>query len=462
MKNQVLIILSIGILFSSGISQDGDWILLFNGKNLDNWEVMNGSAEFKIEGEEIVGTSAMNTPNSFLATKDTYGDFILEYEAKMNDGLNSGVQIRSLSTPDYKDGRVHGYQVELDATPRAWSGGIYDEARRGWLYNLEYNPSAKSAYRNEDWNKFRVEAIGNHMRVWLNGIQTTDLIDDMTAAGFIALQVHSINDKSKQGKTVRFRNIRILINNLDKARMSDSDKIEQVSYLQNQLTDREQKEGWRLLWDGNTTAGWRGARLDRFPEKSWHIKDGILSVEKSAGGESAQGGDIVTTEMYRSFIFKVDFKMTKGANSGIKYFVDTELNKDKGSAIGCEYQILDDEHHPDAKMGTEGNRTLASLYDLIPASAKYFVPTELKDKRINQYGWNRAKIVAKGEKVEHYLNGIKVVEYERRTPVWRALVARSKYHVWPNFGELEEGHILLQEHGDEVSFKNIKIKLLTE
>jgi hypothetical protein len=154
--------------------------------------------------------------------------------------------------------------------------------------------------------------------------------------------------------------------------------------------------------------------------------------------------------------------MTKGANSGIKYFVDTELNKGEGSAIGCEYQILDDEHHPDGKMGTEGNRTLAALYDLIPPSATYFVPTESSNKRFNKYGWNRAKIVARGKYIAHYLNGIKVVEYERGTPVWRALVARSKYHVWPNFGELEEGHILLQDHGDEVYFKNIKIKLLTE
>jgi hypothetical protein len=462
MKIQLQLVLSICILFSCGISQDGDWKSPFNGKNLDNWELLNGTVEFKIEGDAIVGTSKMNTPNSFLATKKTYSDFILEYEAKLDEGLNSGVQIRSLSTPDYKDGRVHGYQVELDASARAWSGGIYDEARRGWLYNLEYNPSAKTAYKNQDWNKFRVEAIGNHIRVWLNGIQTTDLIDDMTKEGFIALQVHSIDNEKKVGKKVRFRNIRLLTDNLAKERIPLSDEIVQVSYLVNRLTEREIKEGWQLLWDGKTTENWRGARLDHFPEKGWNIEDGILIVEKSSGEESAHGGDIVTTEIYGDFIFKIDFKMTKGANSGIKYFVDTELNKGKGSAIGCEYQIIDDEHHPDAKMGTDGNRTLASLYDLIPATAKYFVPTESNDKRFNQYEWNRAKIVAKGKKVEHYLNGIKVVEYERRTPVWRALVARSKYHVWPNFGELEKGHILLQEHGYEVSFKNIKIKILTE
>ena len=155
---------------------------------------------------------------------------------------------------------------------------------------------------------------------------------------------------------------------------------------------------------------------------------------------------------------EVDFKLTRGANSGIKYFVDPELNQGEGSAIGCEYQLLDDEHHPDAKAGTNGNRTLASLYDLIPADAKFYAPDE-QSKRVNKYDWNRAKVIVKDQHVEHYLNGIKVVEYDRGTQMWRALVARSKYVIWPNFGELAEGHILLQDHGDEVSFKNIKIKV---
>ncbi|MCU0646012.1 MAG: DUF1080 domain-containing protein, partial [bacterium] len=202
-------------LITEGLGSDG-WQNLFNGKNLKNWEVLNGTAEFKIEGGAIIGISKMNTPNTFLATKQEYDDFILEFEAKMDNGLNSGVQIRSLSKPDYQNGRVHGYQVELDASPRAWTGGIYDEARRGWLYNLECNPKAKSAYKAEQWNHFRIEAIGNHIRVWLNGIPTVDLIDDMTAKGFIALQVHGIgNDAKKVGKTVQFRNIKILTENLE-------------------------------------------------------------------------------------------------------------------------------------------------------------------------------------------------------------------------------------------------------
>lgn len=452
--------LSILILVSTFLSAQNDegWTTLFNGKDLKGWRVLNGTAEFEIADDAIVGISKMNTPNTFLATENMFSDFILEYEALVDNELNAGVQIRSNSLPSYQNGRVHGYQVELDPSPRAWSGGIYDEGRRGWLYNLEANQPARRAFKRGEWNAFRVEAIGTNIRVWLNGVPTTDLVDEMTASGFIALQVHSIGDEALAGKQVRYRNIRIRTENLSAVQMPITNNIPQVSYLNNQLTEREKTEGWQLLWDGKSTEGWRGAKLDHFPEAGWTIGDGILTVEKSGGGESTNGGDIVTRKKFGNFELEVDFRMTKGANSGIKYFVDTGLNKGEGSSIGCEFQILDDNHHPDAKEGTNGNRTLASLYDLIPANAKYYAPDESTAKRSNGYSWNRAKIVSRDNKVAHYLNGIKVVEYERGTQVWRALVARSKYVVWPSFGELAEGHILLQDHGDEVSFRNIKIK----
>jgi hypothetical protein len=154
-------------------------------------------------------------------------------------------------------------------------------------------------------------------------------------------------------------------------------------------------------------------------------------------------------ESFSSFELKLEFKITPGANSGIKYFVDPELNKGEGSAIGLEYQILDDDVHPDARMGRDGNRTLASLYDLIAAP---------ENKIVHPVGeWNEARIVARGNHVEHWLNGEKVLEFERGSPEFRELVARSKYKVWKDFGELPEGHILLQDHGNRVSFRNIKI-----
>lgn len=450
-------------IFSGSImvAKDGGWKSLFNGKNLEGWKTLNGEAEFKVENGFITGSTKINTPNTFLATEELFDDFILELEIKNEETVNTGIQIRSNSLSEYNNGRVHGYQVEIDPSKRAWTGGIYDEARRGWLYNLECNIEAKKAYKLNEWNKYRIEAIGNNIRVWVNGIQTADLIDDMTSKGFIALQVHSIGDnKANEGKKVFARNIRIKTSNIEKDKTPVNKKIKQISFLTNSLTDREMKEGWKLLWDGKTTNGWRGAKLDSFPEKGWKIEDGILTVLNSGGYESRNGGDIVTTSTYKNFELEVDFKITKGANSGIKYFVQTDLNKGEGSAIGCEFQILDDEVHPDAKLGVNGNRTLGSLYDLITANALVYTPNESTAKRVNKYNWNRAKVIVNGNYVAHYLNGIKIVEYTRANQMWDALVAYSKYKVWPNFGNFETGHILLQDHGDEVYFKNIKIKEL--
>ena len=166
----------------------------------------------------------------------------------------------------------------------------------------------------------------------------------------------------------------------------------------NTLTEKELKEGWKLLFDGKSTNGWRGAYRDTFPEKGWTVREGMLIVEASGGGEAANGGDIVTVDEYSSFELIVDFKLTEGANSGIKYFVTERQKKSPGSAIGLEYQLLDDARHPDAKLGINGNRTLASLYDLFPAN----------DKHPNPIGaWNTARIVVKGMHVEHWLNGVR-------------------------------------------------------
>ena len=439
---------------------EAKWTKLFNGKNLEGWSVINGAAEYKVVDGVIIGTSKTNTPNTFLRTNENYGDFILEYDMKMDNDINSGVQIRSHSRPEYQSGRVHGYQIECDDSERAWSAGIYDEGRNGWLYSLEYNPSAKKAYKRADWNNYRVEALGNRIRTFLNGIPVTDLLVDYDSEGFIGLQVHSIgSDEQHSGKNISWKNIRILTNAVAKNILPETG-IRQVNYLLNTLSASEKADGWQLLWDGKTKDGWKSAKGEAFPEKGWAIKDGILSVEKSNGGESANGGDIITAKKYRNFILEADFNLTEGANSGIKYFVNPELNKGEGSAIGCEFQILDDKVHPDAKLGVNGNRTLASLYDLIPANGQDF-NLNLQKKRFNGIGtWNRARIEVRGSTVTHFLNGTKVVEYDRGTQIWRALVACSKYAKWPNFGEFEEGNILLQDHGDAVSFRNIKIKSL--
>ncbi|MGB5499144.1 MAG: DUF1080 domain-containing protein, partial [Maribacter sp.] len=428
-KIEFLVLLFIS---SFAVSAQDNCEVLFNGKDLSNFHQLNGDASFKIANQELIGTSKLGIPNSFLATKKTYADFILEFDVFVENGLNSGVQFRSLSTPDHMDGRVHGYQCEIETSARKWAGGVYDEARNGWLYPLTRNPKGQNAFKPGEWNHYRIEAIGSNIRTWINDIHCANLVDDTTAEGFIAFQVHSIHDNDLEGKIVKWKNIKIKTTDLEHSRKQVDSEVPEISYLTNQLTADETRKGWRFLWDGKTTDGWRGAKLDKFPEKGWEIKDGILTVLSSGGYESRNGGDIVTVNSFSDFELSVDFKMTEGANSGIKYFVDSELNKGEGSAIGLEFQILDDEKHPDAKKGKNGNRTVGSLYDLIRAEntgssrGKNF-------KGVN--AWNNARIVVKDGHVEHWLNHVKVVEFNRFSQVFRALVDNSKYEQWKLFGQ---------------------------
>jgi len=321
---------------------------------------------------------------------------------------------------------------------------------------LTRNPKGRQAFVRGEWNKYRIEAIGPHIRTWINGVMCSNLVDETTAEGIIAFQVHGIWMPEQEGKMVKWRNIKIKTTDLAASRMLVDPDVPEFSYLNNKLTDKESRTGWRFLWDGQSTAGWRGAKLDHFPEKGWQMKEGILSVSASDGGESTNGGDIITLQTFSNFELSVDFKITEGANSGIKYFVDPALNKGTGSAIGLEFQILDDKKHPDAEQGKNGNRTVGSLYDLIRAENKN---TGYVGKNFKGVGkWNTARIVVKGGWVEHWLNNVKIVEYDRFSQVFKALIEKSKYEKWGNFGQLSAGHILLQDHGGAVSFRNIKIR----
>lgn len=215
----------------------------------------------------------------------------------------------------------------------------------------------------------------------------------------------------------------------------------------NTLTTKEKEQGWQLLFNGENLEGWTSVGKETPPSLGWEVKDGIMTVKRN--GEK-RGGDIITHSQYSNFDLKVEFRITEGANSGIKYFF---TRYEKGGWLGLEYQILDDNIHPDAKKGRNGNRVQAGLYDMFPPS---------KSKKDNPVGeWNEARIVAKGSKVIHYLNGKKILSFDRKSKKYKDAVELSKYKgSVPEFGDIKQGYILLQDHGDVVSFKNVKIREL--
>jgi len=423
---------------------------LFDGKTLKGWKQLGGNADYAVVDGTIVGTSKPDKVNSFLVTEKSYQDFILDFDVRQDVGpTNSGVQFRSLSTPDFENGRVHGYQCDIDPSDKAWSGGIYEEAERGWFYTGDMNPASKSAYRFGEWNHFRIEMIGQRMRVWINGQPVSDVIDDGHDQGFFGLQVHSISSAEEAGRTTTWKNLVLKTNALKRAPPMG---ILIRNNLPNNLDPEEKAQGWRLLWDGKSTKGWRGADSEAFPAKGWSTANGQLAVVPKGGG-----GDIMTNEEFGAFELQMEFKTTAGANSGIFYYLTSPHDPASGAPLGLEYQILDDERHPDAKNGINGNRTLASLYDIYPRGPLRTNVGVAPKVDV----WQHARIVARADgSVEHWLNGVKVLEFNRKSDDYKAHVATSKFKATPAFGEADKGRILLQDHGDAVAYRSIKIRPL--
>jgi len=455
--NPLALGLSAAVLAFSSCQKQEKWEDLFDGETLTGWRTVGGKAPYHVEDGMIVGVMTKGTPNSFLATEREFGDFILELEVKLEgDKTNSGIQTRSHIGEDASSGRtwMYGRQVEIDPSPRRWSGGIYDESRRGWLYALDLNEGAKSAYKVDEFNHYRIEAIGNATRTWINGVPTSAIIDTVDPSGFIGLQVHGIPDEL-DGLKVFFKNIRIQTEKL-KPQAFPAD-VYIVNLIPNDLSEAEKAAGYELLFNGQDSTGWRSALSGRPMEQSWEIADGMMSVRPGVGW-----GDIITEKEYGAFDLSFAFRLTEGANSGVKYFCawQDDITDESGKVIwgkgivGPEYQILDDAKHPDAKGGRDGNRTLASLYDMIAPAHNPRAYHRIGD-------WNLGRIRATPEgKVTHYLNGRAMVEFVRGSQEYHNLVDSSKYHVLDGFGMAEKGPILLQDHNDAVSFRSIKIKEL--
>lgn len=327
------------------------WVNLFDGKSLTGWTAV-GTARYEVKDGMIVGTTNSG-PNSFLTSNKHYGDFILELEFKVDQGTNSGIQIRSHRNDK---GRVNGYQVEIDTSDRAWTGGIYDEGRRGWLYPLKDKPEAQKAFKRGEWNTFRIQCVKDSIKTWVNGVPASDLVDAMTSKGFIALQCHS----DKQTHQIQWKNIRI------------KELGEHV---------------WKPIFDGKSLTGWHAVGGG-----TWEAKDGILQGTSAA--TEKKHGHLFYDKEVTDFTARVKYKANKG-NSGLYFRV--QKTPDDVGVKGFQAEI-------DAANDAGGlYETNARAWVVQPKPEdvkKYFKPGQ----------WNEMTVSAHGGRIVVHVNGVKTAE----------------------------------------------------
>jgi len=400
-------------------ADDKGFVPLFDGKTLEGWTRLGGVAKYTVENGEIVGSAVPNTPNSFLCTKKHYGDFVLEYEFKVSPVLNSGVQIRSNSFKEYKSGRVHGYQVEIDPSGRAWTAGIYEEGRRGWLNPLKGNPKARKAFKQNEWNKVRVEAIGDSLKTWLNGVPAADLVDSMTLSGFIGLQVHGVGKK---------KSLKTWLNGVPAADLVDSMTLSGFIGLQvHGVGKKKDRLGEQVRWrdlrikDMGIPTWLKG--FSTLPGGKWEVVDGVLvgSSQRSEG----RHGLLISDAKYTDFTIRLQYKAVAG-NSG--FYFRSEKVKGAVGVHGFQAEI-------------DAANDVGGLYET--GGRAWVVKTEPKaiEKFFKPGQWNWMTVSAHGRRIVVHVNNVKTAELK-------------------NDKGRTEGHIALQLHGGQdmrVEVKDIEI-----
>lgn len=342
---------------------------LFNGKDLANFDVRSGHAKYRVENFELVGTTVAGSPNTFLTPKKEYGDFVLEFEVKTDPRLNSGVQIRSHEyaaetetviwngkehvNRKFPKGRIHGYQVEISTTAAADSGGIYDEARRGWLYQPTpaKNPACAKAFRDNEWNHYRVIAEGPRIQTFVNGAACSDVIDPLDLTGLIGFQVHQFQGDSPA--EVRWRNVYLKDNG---------------------------KHVWKAIFDGKTTKGWTHHGGSKFT-----IANGTIHGKNDPSDPTV--GVLIYDVPHKDIVSRLQFKIDAG-NSG--YFFRAK----KDNLWGYEAEI-------DATKGSGG------LYEV---GGRKWVTGPEDNALVTKDGWSTLAVAALGDRVVIHLNGTKTVD----------------------------------------------------
>lgn len=355
------------------------WQSLLESNNLSQWKIVGGESTYHIENNAVVGTSVASKKNSFLISKEIYSDFIFETDVKADTTINSGIQFRSNI---HNKGFVYGYQMEIDTSTRAWSGGIYDQSRRGWIYNLTRNNACSKEFKINDWNKYRIEAIGNTIKTFINNVPCSYVIDDMTSQGFIALQVHSAG-KNKDGKKVQWRDPKIITVNPEQHLLKIPENQEPLAfnYVNNHISEDETKQGWSLIPLDNTTHK--------------------LTPENN----------LIIDNPHTSFELELDFKLTDNLSAAINYFATSQKNI-------LSFLLIDNDI---IKSTNKNVNSLGAIKGLV--APKNLSEPSFKSMRFNGKGqWNRARILVQQTQkdnfhIEHWMNNIKIAEYEfKATP----------------------------------------------
>jgi len=380
---------------------------LYNGKNLDGWTPRGGTCNFKASGESILGACVKGSPSTYLSTnREDYTDFIFTAEIKWIVDGNSGIMFRAKRKPGKRFETVFGPQCEMEgfATDRGWSGGIYGQSAGGWRYPLwlDAHEQARAALKQGTWNRVTIKAVGKSVKTWVNGIPAANWDNDEYLKGFFSLQVHS----GKKG-SMSFRNIKV--------------------------KELNTKAPFKDLFASGDFSSWTDLNGDPVA-RGWSIEKGVVH-------RSGQlPGDIITRRHYKNFELRFNWKISVAGNSGVKY-------RTKGK-LGLEYQILDDAEHHDR---TNPTHRAGSLYEICAAP---------NDKPLKAPGeWNHSRILVNGNTIQHWLNGQQVVEIEYGSNDWKQRFQKSKYNKHIGFGSWT-GPILLQDHNDEVWYRNVQIREL--
>ena len=331
-----------------------------------------GDAEFNLADGILTGTAKLNTHNTFLCTKENYDDFILDFKVKVDSRLNSGVQIRSESMHYEGKEVIKGYQVEIDPSSRTWSGGIYEESGRGWINNLANNNEGRQAFKNENWNAYHIEAIGKKIRVWVNGINTANLIDSLSSSGLIGFQVHSIDDEKLIGTQVQWKDIHLYTSDLESKRWEIKPSNPETNLLPNQLSEKEKKDGWTLI-----------NKDDEYCQDFSSLDEFFLP----------NSNDVLE--------IKFEYALNKGSLGRLKYGVN-HINHEE-----INYSIADDVHL-DERL--PGHRKAGSLTNRQEAKN---LSNFGKSKALRFYDqWSQVRIKIEKDKIEHWLNDNLVVDYD--------------------------------------------------